>query len=202
MRAVGLFIQHGRESAPAPGRRDLPAIQQPGERQDRPSPMRPRKTKSSFSRLAPTSSFAGAMMSRRAFASISLKPSMGSRTEPCSMRSSSPPFATAALSPPSAALRASCSGISASRQPGCAPMRTSGRSSIGCANWSRPAKSRFGHASRGGAIPAGKGGRRPSPAGGWRDERTAGHSILIKETSLRVGRARSAGAAQGGERRQ
>jgi NADPH:quinone reductase len=37
------------------------------------------------------------------------------------------------------------------------------------------------HASRGRALSAGKGGRRPSSAGGWRYERTAGHPILIPE---------------------
>jgi D-arabinose 1-dehydrogenase-like Zn-dependent alcohol dehydrogenase len=91
----------------------------------------------------PTSSFAGAMMSRRGFGSISLGASMASRTERCSMRLSCPPFAMAAPSPPFVALRGSRSGTSTSRRPGCAPMHRSGRSSIGCANWSRSAKSRF-----------------------------------------------------------
>src|SRR5271165_369793 len=39
-------------------------------------------------------------------------------------------------------------------------------------------RGRQNHASRGRGLSAGKGGRRPSSAGGWWDERTAGHPIL------------------------
>ncbi len=36
-------------------------------------------------------------------------------------------------------------------------------------------------------LSAGTGGRRPSSARGWRNKRTVGHSILIRETNLRAG---------------
>ena len=65
------------------------------------------------------------------FEDISLKESMGSRTERCSMSLSSRRFATAAPSCPSADSRASRSGISTSWPPLCVPLRRSLRSSIG-----------------------------------------------------------------------
>ena len=74
-------------------------------------------------------SFEGAMMSRRGFVDTSLKELMGSRTGRCLMRLSSPRFVTAARSRPSAASRASRSGISTSRRASCAPTRRNLRSS-------------------------------------------------------------------------
>ena len=50
---------------------------------------------------------------------------------------------------------------------------------------SAPGRGRRNHASRGGGLSAGKGGRGPSPAGGWRYERTAGHPILMARSARR-----------------
>ena len=69
--------------------------------------------------------------------------------------------------------RASRSGIFTSRRPLCAPTRRSSRSSIGSGNRSRPAKSRFAWQR---SIRR-KGRPTPMSAGGWWDERTAGHPI-------------------------
>ena len=73
-------------------------------------------------------------MSRRGFVDTSLKELMGSRTERCLRSLSSPRFVTAAPSRPSAAFRASRSGISTSRRPSYAPTRRNLRSSIGSGN--------------------------------------------------------------------
>jgi NADPH2:quinone reductase len=63
---------------------------------------------------------------------------------------------------PSAASRASRSGISTSPQRLCAPPRRNSRSSIGSGNWSRPAKSHFAS-----QRPIRRKGR-PTPIVGWR----------------------------------
>ena len=55
-----------------------------------------------------------------------------------------------------------------------------GRSSIGSSN----SRGRRNHASRGRNLPAGKGGRGSSAAGGGWYERTAGHPILIRKDPL------------------
>jgi NADPH:quinone reductase len=82
-------------------------------------------------------------MLRRAFEDISLKESMGSRTERCSMNLSSPPFVMAASLRPSADSRAFRRGISTSPQLLCALTHRSSRSSIGYGNRSKSARSPF-----------------------------------------------------------
>ena len=109
------------------------------------------------------------------FASTSRGAWMASPTGRCSTSASSWTCAMPAPSPPSRASRAIRSATSAPRPPSCAPMRRRGRSSTP----PRPGRGGAAHAQGGRNIPAGKGGRRPPPAGGWRDQRTVDHRVVM-----------------------